>query len=80
MMTKIYLKDNEIPKKWYNILADLPTPMDPPVSPFTGKPVTFDEMKMIFPPHLIEQEMSLQKWIDIPEKVMEMLRSGVPLH
>lgn len=72
-MTKIYLKDNEIPKKWYNILADLPTPMDPPVSPFTGKPVTFDEMKMIFPPHLIEQEMSSQKWIDIPEKVMEML-------
>ncbi|MGB9732195.1 MULTISPECIES: TrpB-like pyridoxal phosphate-dependent enzyme [Calditerrivibrio] len=72
-MSKIYLKPEEMPKKWYNILADLPTPMDPPISPFTGKPVTFEEMKSIFPPHLIEQEMSDKKWIDIPEKVLEVL-------
>lgn len=72
-MSKIYLKPEEMPKKWYNILADLPTPMDPPISPFTGKPVTFDEMKAIFPPHLIEQEMSDKKWIDIPDEVLEVL-------
>lgn len=72
-MSKIYLKNDDMPKQWYNILADLPTPMDPPISPFTGKPVTFDEMKAIFPPNLIEQEMSGQKWIDIPEKVLDVL-------
>ncbi|MEF3254560.1 MAG: TrpB-like pyridoxal phosphate-dependent enzyme [Deferribacterales bacterium] len=72
-MSKIYLKNNEMPKQWYNILADLPTPMEPPISPFTGKPVTFEEMQAIFPLTLIEQEMTTQKWIDIPEKVLDIL-------
>lgn len=72
-MHKIYLDPKEMPTRWYNILADLKTPMDPPISPFTGSPVTFDEMKAIFPPQLIEQEMSPERWIDIPEKVLDIL-------
>ena len=77
-MSKVFLDEKYIPDKWYNILADLPKPMDPPISPFTGKPITFEEMKAIFPPQLIEQEMSTQRWIDIPEKVMEVLRLWRP--
>jgi len=72
-MHKIYLDAKEMPTQWYNILADLPTPMDPPISPFTGKPVAFDELKAIFPQPLIEQEMSQERWIDIPEKVLDIL-------
>ncbi|KAA0258149.1 TrpB-like pyridoxal phosphate-dependent enzyme [Deferribacter autotrophicus] len=72
-MKKIYLDTKELPKQWYNILADLPSPMDPPLSPFTNKPVTFDEMKAIFPESLIEQEMSDKRWIDIPEEILEIL-------
>lgn len=72
-MHKIYLDPKEMPTRWYNILADLKTPMDPPISPFTGSPVTFDEMKAIFPPQLIEQEMSPERWIDIPDKVLDIL-------
>ncbi|AEI14945.1 Tryptophan synthase beta chain [Flexistipes sinusarabici DSM 4947] len=77
-MSKVFLDEKYIPDRWYNILADLPMPMDPPISPFTGKPVTFDEMKALFPPQLIEQEMSTQRWIDIPEKVMEVMRLWRP--
>lgn len=72
-MHKIYLDPKEMPTQWYNILADLPTPMEPPISPFTGKPVTLDELKAIFPQPLIEQEMSQERWIDIPEKVLDIL-------
>lgn len=72
-MTKVFLNEKDRPDKWYNILADLPTPMEPPISPFTNEPVTFDEMKALFPPDLIEQEMSSERWIDIPEKVLDVL-------
>jgi len=72
-MHKIYLKPDEMPTKWYNILPDLPSPIEPPYSPFGGKPVTFDEMKLIFPAPLIEQEMSDKRWIDIPEKILDIL-------
>lgn len=72
-MHKIYLKPDEMPTKWYNILPDLPNPIEAPYSPFSGKPVTFDEMKLIFPAPLIEQEMSDKRWIDIPEKILDIL-------
>ncbi|WP_022850560.1 TrpB-like pyridoxal phosphate-dependent enzyme [Limisalsivibrio acetivorans] len=72
-MERIYLDKNEIPKQWYNIMADLPEPMVPPISPATGQPATFEEMQAIFPPALIEQEMSTQRWFDIPEEVMDIL-------
>jgi tryptophan synthase beta chain len=70
---KILLSQKDMPKQWYNILADLPAPMAPPISPVTGQPVTPDEMLRIFPGPLLEQEMSPQRFFDIPEPVMEIL-------
>ena len=68
---KVNLLESEIPKQWYNILPDMPTPMNPPLHPGTGKPVTPEDMAPIFPMNLIEQEMSPDRWIDIPDEVLE---------
>jgi tryptophan synthase beta chain len=68
---KVVLPDNEIPRQWYNILSDMPTPMSPPLHPGTGKPVGPDDLAPVFPMNLIEQEVSTQRWIDIPEPVIE---------
>ncbi|MCP4136081.1 MAG: TrpB-like pyridoxal phosphate-dependent enzyme [bacterium] len=76
--TKILLSEKDMPKQWYNILPDLPGPIKPPVSPQTGKPVTPDELGAIFPPDLIEQEMSPDQFIDIPEEVLNIYRLWRP--
>jgi tryptophan synthase beta chain len=68
---KILLEDKEIPKQWYNIVADLPTPMKPPLHPGTGQPVTPDDLAAIFPMNIIEQEASSERWIDIPDEVLQ---------
>ncbi len=68
---KIMLNDDDIPKQWYNILADLPSPMRPPLHPGTGKPVSPQDLAPVFPMNLIEQEMSTERWIDIPGEVLE---------
>jgi len=68
---KVILADNEIPRQWYNILPDMPTPMHPPLHPGTGKPVEPQDLAAVFPMNLIEQEVSTQSWIDIPEAVLE---------
>lgn len=69
METKIVLKDSEIPKTWYNIMADMPNPPAPVLHPGTGKPVTPDDLLPLFPMALIEQEVSTQRHIPIPEEV-----------
>jgi tryptophan synthase beta chain len=69
---KIYLSEDEMPRQWYNLAPDLPTPMNPPLGP-DGKPVTPEQLAAVFPMNLIEQEMSQQRWIDIPEPILEML-------
>ena len=69
--TKIILSEQEIPKHWYNILPDMPTPPAPPLHPGTGKPIGPDDLKAIFPMALIEQEMSPQREIAIPDEVRE---------
>lgn len=68
---KIVLPESELPRQWYNIMADMPTPMEPPLHPGTGKPVGPDDLAPIFPMNLIEQEVSPNRWIDIPEAVLE---------
>ena len=73
METKILLQENEMPTQWYNIQADLPNPLPPPLHPATGQPVGPDDLAPIFPMNLIEQEVSTQRWIDIPEPVLEKL-------
>jgi tryptophan synthase beta chain len=68
---KIFLPESELPRQWYNIMADMPTPMEPPLHPGTGKPVGPDDLSPIFPMPLIEQEVSSQRFIDIPDAVIE---------
>ena len=68
---KVVLNDDEIPRQWYNIQADLPRPMSPPLHPGTGKPLGPDDLAPVFPMNLIEQEVSQERWIDIPEPVLE---------
>lgn len=67
--TKILLKESDIPKAWYNIMADMPNLPKPPLHPATLKPVGPDDLSRIFPMSLIEQEVSTQRWIEIPEEV-----------
>ena len=69
---KVVLSEAEMPRKWYNLAADFRTPMLPPLGP-DGKPITAEMMSAIFPMNLIEQEMSSERWIDIPEPVLEIL-------
>jgi len=54
--TKIVLDEHEMPRQWYNLAADLPTPLQPPLGP-DGQPVTPDQLAPVFPMNLIEQEM-----------------------
>jgi len=68
---KIFLPESEMPRQWYNIMADMPTPMEPPLHPGTGQPVGPDDLAPIFPMNLIEQEVSQERWIDIPEGILE---------
>ena len=67
---KVDLSQKDMPRQWYNIQADLPIPLDPPLGP-DGKPLNPSAMEVIFPKALIEQEVSTQRWIDIPEEVLD---------
>ncbi|MHA7111458.1 TrpB-like pyridoxal phosphate-dependent enzyme [Sunxiuqinia elliptica] len=69
---KIYLDDSEMPKQWYNLAPDLPSPLNPPLGP-DGNPISPDQLAAVFPMNLIEQEMSQDRWIDIPEEIREHL-------
>lgn len=66
---KILLSEREIPTEWYNVLADLPEPLAPPLHPGTGKPIAPSDLAPLFPAALIEQEMSPARYIDIPDEV-----------
>jgi len=72
MRTKKYvLTEQEMPRQWYNIMADLPNGMEPPLHPGTGQPCGPEDLAPIFPMNLIEQEVSTQRWIDIPEEILD---------
>ena len=68
--TRVTLEQNEIPTHWYNVVADMPNPPLPPLAP-DGNPVSPEQMLAIFPGNLLEQEMSAERWIPIPEEVRE---------
>lgn len=74
---KINLNPNDMPKEWYNLAADLPTPMLPPLGP-DGKPVSADQMTAIFPPSIVEQEMCTKSWVTIPEEIRQHLMRWRP--
>jgi tryptophan synthase beta chain len=69
---KVLLNESEIPKQWYNLAADLPTPLLPPLGP-DGNPVSPEMLTPVFPMNLIEQEVSSERWIDIPEEILNIL-------
>lgn len=70
---KVQLDLDEMPKKWYNILPDLPEPLPPPIHPATKEPVGPQDLAPLFPMELIKQEMSPDRYIKIPEEVREAL-------
>ena len=72
MSVKILLEESEIPRQWYNLAADLPTPMQPPLGP-DGKPISPEMLAPVFPMNIIEQEVSQERWINIPEEILEIL-------
>ncbi|MDX6535007.1 MAG: tryptophan synthase beta chain [Gaiellales bacterium] len=71
--TKILLSEREIPRSWYNIVADLPNPPQPVLHPGTGQPVGPDDLAPLFPMDLILQEVSTDREIAIPEEVLDVL-------
>ena len=72
MSVKVMLNESEIPRQWYNLAADLPTKLQPPLGP-DGKPISPEMLAPVFPMNLIEQEVSEQRWIDIPGEVLDIL-------
>ena len=67
---KTFLGEEFMPRQWYNLNADFPTPMPPPLHPGTGKPPGPEDFAPIFPMNLVEQEMTPARWVDIPEEVL----------
>ena len=66
---KILLSESEIPDKWYNVVADMPNKPLPPLHPGTKDPIGPEALAPLFPMELIKQEVSAEKWIDIPDEV-----------
>ena len=77
MATRMFLTEDEMPRQWYNLAADLPTALKPSLGP-DGNPVTPDMLEPIFPMSLIEQEVSSERYIDIPEEVLQILYKWRP--
>jgi tryptophan synthase beta chain len=75
---KIMLDESEMPTRWYNVLADLPTPPPPPLHPATGEPVGPDDLAPLFPPDLIAQEVTTERFVDIPAEVQDVYRLWRP--
>jgi tryptophan synthase beta chain len=76
--TKYVLDEKDIPTKWYNIQADFKTPAPPVLHPATGKPIGPADLAPLFPMELIKQEVSRERWIDIPDEVRDVLRLWRP--
>ncbi len=74
---KIFLDEKDMPRQWYNLAADLPTPMLPPLT-LDGKPLEPAMLEAVFPKNLIEQEMSTKRWIDIPDAIRQVLYQWRP--
>ena len=75
---KFVLDEERIPKAWYNIVADLPEPPAPPLHPGTLQPAGPDDLAPIFPPSIIAQEVSAERYIEIPEEVHQIYRMWRP--
>ncbi|HRK32522.1 MAG TPA: TrpB-like pyridoxal phosphate-dependent enzyme, partial [Tepidisphaeraceae bacterium] len=76
--TKFLLDESRMPSHWYNLCADLPVPLAPPLHPGTMQPVGPDDLAPLFPMELILQEVSTEREIPIPEPVREVFRLWRP--
>ncbi|MBX6422605.1 TrpB-like pyridoxal phosphate-dependent enzyme [Thermosulfurimonas sp. F29] len=76
--TRVILSERDLPEAWFNIIPRLPSPPAPPLDPRTGEPVRPEDLERIFPRALIEQEMSTEPWIEIPEEVRKVYRLWRP--
>lgn len=76
--TRFILQESDLPKAWYNINADFPVPPAPVLHPFTMEPVTPEFLSVLFPMEIIMQEVSKERYIDIPEEVREIYKLWRP--
>src|ERR671925_368079 len=76
--TKFLLDERDLPRQWYNIQADLPTPLPPVLHPGTGQPIGPQDLAPLFPMELIKQEVSQERWIEIPDEVRDVLKLWRP--
>jgi tryptophan synthase beta chain len=76
--TKIILPESEIPRQWYNVIPDLPSPPPPPLHPGTLQPVGPDDLAPLFPFELIAQEVTSDSYVDIPDEVLDVYRLWRP--
>lgn len=78
MNKKIVLRDDQMPLQWYNVVPDLPGGLQPPLDPETKEPMGPEKLAAIFPMGLLEQEMTSERFVDIPEQVLEILKIWRP--
>ena len=76
--TKYLLDESDLPTQWYNVIADLPAPPPPPLHPGTGQPVGPDDLAPLFPQALIMQEVTGERYVDIPGEVLDVYRLWRP--
>jgi len=70
---RVFLSESDMPRAWYNLQADLPQPVPPPLHPATNQPIGPADLAPLFAKALIEQEVSQERWIEIPEPVRKVL-------
>jgi tryptophan synthase beta chain len=68
-MKKIVLREDEMPTSWYNVVPDIPNGLQPPLDPETLQPMGPEKLAAVFPMGLLEQEMSQERFIEIPQEV-----------
>jgi tryptophan synthase beta chain len=76
--SKFLLSEREMPHQWYNIVADMPEKPMPPLHPATREPISPEALSAVFPMELIKQEVSQERYIDIPEEVIDLYRAFRP--
>src|SRR5215207_11376064 len=77
-LTKILLDESELPRQWYNVIPDLPSPPPPVLHPATHEPVGPDDLAALFPMALIGQEVTQDSYVDIPHEVLDVYRLWRP--
>jgi tryptophan synthase beta chain len=76
----IHLNPSDMPQAWYDIQPDLPAPLAPPLHPETREPIKPEDLAAIFPMELIKQEVSQERWIEIPNPMPTFIDCGGQQH